>query len=107
LTNSGSADLGISLHKSSSNLDLPMKVVDMFGTTLPVCALKFKCIDELVKNNSYGRLFSDSCELFECLRDLLVNLNSNLTLDQYRLNLNEFQKKRWKDEWSSVMNEII
>ena len=36
-----SSDIGISLHKSSSNLDLPMKIVDMFGSCLPVIAYNY------------------------------------------------------------------
>lgn len=56
-------DLGICLHTSSSGLDLPMKILDMYGAGLPVLAYYYPTIFELVKNGENGILFRSSSEL--------------------------------------------
>ena len=55
----GSADFGVCMHFSSSGLDLPMKVVDMYSASLPCVAIEYRSINELVKDKFNGRVFKN------------------------------------------------
>ncbi|KAF7650023.1 hypothetical protein LDENG_00132380 [Lucifuga dentata] len=104
----GSADLGVCLHKSSSGLDLPMKVVDMFGCCLPVCAVHFNCLHELVKHEENGLIFKDSQELAEQLKSLLSEFpGADGRLGLFRKNLQASRGQRWDDNWDQNVLPLI
>ncbi|CAA0808457.1 UDP-Glycosyltransferase superfamily protein [Striga hermonthica] len=105
----GSADLGVCLHTSSSGLDLPMKVVDMFGCGLPVCAVSYSCIKELVNVGMNGLLFSSSAELADELMLLFEGFPEKCdALRSMRSNLMEIvSSDRWATTWDENAKPLI
>ncbi|KAG8957934.1 mannosyltransferase [Tulasnella sp. 419] len=102
----GSADLGVSLHASSSAMDLPMKVVDMFGCGLPVCALSFACLDELVENGENGMVFQNAGELAVQFETLLSK--ERWTLERLRSNVLRQRKGwTWERNWRGVVLPVV
>ncbi|KAJ3173832.1 mannosyltransferase [Geranomyces variabilis] len=95
----GAADLGISLHTSSSGVDLPMKIVDMFGCSLPVCAVDYPCLRELVEDGVNGRVFGTAGELCKQLQELLSIDDNACQLAELREGATTFADTRWHDAW--------
>ena len=101
-----SADLGICLHKSSSGVDLPMKVVDMFGAGLPVAGWSlYESWPELVKEGVNGKGFGNSEELEQILLQLFGDDGSKLSALREGA-LIEGQR-RWDDEWNECAGKIF
>jgi beta-1,4-mannosyltransferase len=101
----GAADLGISLHTSSSGVDLPMKVVDMFGTGLPVLGWsKFQAWPELVTEDVNGKGFGSAKELSSLLAELF---KENDKLRQLRQGALLECKRRWDEEWDPVAGKLL
>jgi beta-1,4-mannosyltransferase len=105
----GCADLGVCLHTSSSGLDLPMKVVDMFGAGLPVCAVEYPCIQELVTPGVTGLLFQDGAQLGRLLLQLLQGWPQAAgQLQELRQGVAEKQVKwRWADNWKQAALPVV
>jgi beta-1,4-mannosyltransferase len=102
----GAADLGVSLHTSSSGVDLPMKVVDMFGAGLPVVGWgKFEAWPELVKENVNGKGFESSEQLSQQLVDLFEDKEGLLTT--LRKGAVKESESRWDEEWDRVGGKLF
>ena len=95
------ADLGVSLHASSSDLDLPMKVADMLGCGVPVCGVRYAAAAEQIVEGRSGALFSSAQELAAIWQRLCADsaalqaLRGCVTADRLT----------WEDAWRSACGE--
>ncbi|KAK4103410.1 glycosyltransferase family 33 protein [Parathielavia hyrcaniae] len=101
------ADLGVCLHMSSSGVDLPMKVVDMFGAGLPVAAYSgYESFGELVREGENGRGFETAEELARVLGHLLSD-GGRAELVRLRKGAFKEGRRRWDEEWNSKVGMVL
>lgn len=99
------SSLGVSLHTSSSGVDLPMKVVDMFGAGLPVVGWnRFEAWPELVTEGINGRGFGSSTELSSHLIDLF---GDDRKLAELQLGARKEGSRRWDAEWDPIAGKLL
>uniref|UniRef100_A0A915M7N7 Chitobiosyldiphosphodolichol beta-mannosyltransferase n=1 Tax=Meloidogyne javanica TaxID=6303 RepID=A0A915M7N7_MELJA len=100
------ADIGVCLHASTSGFDLPMKVVDMFGSKVPVLAKRFPAIPELVKDGVNGILFDMAEELELAIIRISEKFPKNEVLNELRSNVGK-DFKCWEENWEEIVWPLL
>ena len=105
----GSADLGLCLHRSSSGLDIPMKVADLFGAGVPVCALDYgACLAERVRHGDNGLLFSTAEQLAErAVRSVRGVSADDQTFDRLRTGARKSARMTWEEGWTREARPVL
>src|SRR6185312_9466631 len=85
------ADIGISVHRSSSGLDLAMKVVDLQEAGVPVLAFDYGgSLPEQVSEGKAGFLFRNADELAKLVEDRSLSRSISTSTIV------------WAEEWSAA-----
>jgi len=105
----GSADLGLCLHRSSSGFDIPMKIADLFGAGVPVCALDYgACLAERVRHGDNGLLFSTARQLADILFELFETYPADQeALDRLRAGAGKSARPTWEQGWALEARSVL
>jgi beta-1,4-mannosyltransferase len=105
----GSADLGLCLHRSSSGLDIPMKIADLFGAGVPVLALDYgACLAERVRHGDNGLLFSTAEQLADVLFDLFEAFPADQkALERLRAGARKSARPTWEEGWAREARPVL
>ncbi len=105
----GMADAGLSLHQSSSGLDLPMKLADFRGANVPVLAFDYApVLSEVVEPGKQGVTFHEPGELSVILGALATaNLSLVPKFAAARAWLAANAPERWEEQWAARVRPVL
>jgi beta-1,4-mannosyltransferase len=95
------AHFGISLHRSSSGVDLPMKIMDLFGARTPACVLDYgACLAEQIQPGQTALTFRNGEELAQRIDELLQGFPAHpLLLERMRKDIEAAYPETWQELW--------
>ena len=103
------ADLGLCLHRSASGLDLPMKIADLFGAGLPICALDYgPWLAEVLRHGENGLVVTTSEELSERIVTLVDGYPDDAPLlERLRRGAEGAEAARWGAGWTTEAQPVL
>jgi len=103
------ADLGVSVHRSTSGVDLPMKIADLQGAGVPVCALDYgPCLAEMIRPGENGLLFRSGAELADQLTMLFGGAPEGADLlARLRAGTAAGAGPRWHEVWAATAGPLF
>ena len=103
------ADLGVSVHRSTSGVDLPMKIADLQGAGVPVCAFDYgPCLAEMIRSGENGLLFRSGAELADQLTMLFGGAPEGAELlARLRAGTAAGAGPRWHEVWAATAGPLF
>jgi beta-1,4-mannosyltransferase len=86
-----------------------MKVADLFGAGVPVCALDYgACLAERVRHADNGLLFSTARQLADILFDLFERYPADQEmLDRLRVGARKSARPTWDEGWKREAKDLL
>jgi beta-1,4-mannosyltransferase len=105
----GMADLGLCLHQSSSGLDLPMKLADLYGAGVPAAVYDYApVLGEVMTAGQHGVTFRDPGDLANVLVTVATrSVTTDTLLGRSRIWLAGRSPERWDAEWDRVARAVL
>ncbi|MGD0300982.1 MAG: glycosyltransferase [Bryobacteraceae bacterium] len=95
------AHIGFSLHRSSSGVDLPMKIMDFFGARTPASVLDYgPCLAEQIQPEGTAVTFRDGHEFAQRIDELLQGFPGDPQfLERMQRNIEASFSETWSVAW--------